>query len=251
MRDRQLAKRIARAVNSRQPQRRTETDGVARIVNGRTMVLLPGAESPTPCRSTVTLNDGDRVTVRIDGHRATVTGNMTNRAVDGAAFQRGLASVAGASNYIEPTPDGLLIGDRKEDGSYDGYQLLAGNDAFYLLDEGGEVAAYFGKSKWSGSESPALDVFSGTGVVRIRSSRFEELPDGIAGAAMRVEPPTVEIRDRTVDDGGEEVFPASISLAVEYDPEGMEPGNKRRTSISVSPGRVDVEGDLYVNGIRK
>ena len=46
-------------------------------------VVLDGPGSiMTPCTATTKLNDGDRVIVRIANHRATVTGNLSSKAVD-------------------------------------------------------------------------------------------------------------------------------------------------------------------------
>lgn len=58
----------------------TETTvyGTTVIYNGKPYVRLDGSELLTPVNTTSSVNDGDRVTVMIKNHKATVTGNTTD-----------------------------------------------------------------------------------------------------------------------------------------------------------------------------
>lgn len=65
-------------------ERNSETFVLATAVvsDGKTYVKIDGSEILTPVKSTTKLNEGDRVTVMIKNHTATVTGNITSPAVD-------------------------------------------------------------------------------------------------------------------------------------------------------------------------
>lgn len=45
-------------------------------------VILDGSSIPTPCQSTVSLNEGDRVLVKIENHQAVIIGNITSPSMD-------------------------------------------------------------------------------------------------------------------------------------------------------------------------
>ena len=66
-------------------ERNSETFVLATAVvsDGKTYVKIDGSEILTPVKSTTKLNEGDRVTVMIKNHTATVTGNITSPSVDG------------------------------------------------------------------------------------------------------------------------------------------------------------------------
>ncbi|MEY8460146.1 hypothetical protein AALA69_03330 [Eggerthellaceae bacterium 24-137] len=60
-----------------------EQYATVKVVAGVPYVVLDGPGGiMTPCTATAMLNDGDRVIVRIANHRATVTGNLSSKAVD-------------------------------------------------------------------------------------------------------------------------------------------------------------------------
>ncbi len=60
-----------------------EQYATVKVVAGVPYVVLDGPGSiMTPCTATTKLNDGDRVIVRVANHRATVTGNLSSKAVD-------------------------------------------------------------------------------------------------------------------------------------------------------------------------
>lgn len=65
-------------------ERNSETFVLATAVvsDGKTYVKIDGSEILTPVKSTTKLNEGDRVTVMIKNHTATVTGNITSPSVD-------------------------------------------------------------------------------------------------------------------------------------------------------------------------
>ena len=65
-------------------------------------VVLDGPGSiMTPCTATTKLNDGDRVIVRIANHRATVTGNLSSKAVDERAADEAERAAAERAEKIK------------------------------------------------------------------------------------------------------------------------------------------------------
>lgn len=53
------------------------------VYDGKTYVKLDGSELLTPVSTTVNVTDGDRVTVDISNHKATITGNVTDPSASG------------------------------------------------------------------------------------------------------------------------------------------------------------------------
>ena len=67
----------------------TETTHFGTIVeyNGRTYARIDGSELLTPVKTTAEIKDGERVTVMIKNHSATVTGNITNPSASSGAVK--------------------------------------------------------------------------------------------------------------------------------------------------------------------
>ena len=74
-----LLSQFAKITNDRNTKK-TETSAYGTIVkyNNATYVKLDGSDLLTPFTSTITVNDGDRVTVKIKDHTITVIGSTTN-----------------------------------------------------------------------------------------------------------------------------------------------------------------------------
>ena len=68
--------------------RETFVLATAVVSDGKTYVKIDGSEILTPVKSTTKLNEGDRVTVMIKNHTATVTGNITSPAVDSGEVEK-------------------------------------------------------------------------------------------------------------------------------------------------------------------
>lgn len=58
------------------------------VYDGQTYVKLDGSELLTPASSTVTVKDGDRVTVNIQNHSAMITGNTTDPSASGTNVEK-------------------------------------------------------------------------------------------------------------------------------------------------------------------
>lgn len=81
------------------------------VIRDDTMyVQLDGSDVLTPVSSTVSIRNGERVTVMIKNHIATITGNITSPA---ANSEDNIDAAKIATNYIDLSDDnGLVIGDR-------------------------------------------------------------------------------------------------------------------------------------------
>lgn len=78
---RSLASKFAKITRSeKQTNKENTVYGTIKEQNGTKYVLLDGAEILTPVMTTVDFEDGERVTVLLKNHTATVTGNITSPA---------------------------------------------------------------------------------------------------------------------------------------------------------------------------
>ena len=78
-----LVNQFAKTTNDKKDELKIETlYGKAKIVDGKQYVQLDGSDLLTPCTSTVTLKNDDRVIVSVGRHEAVVTGNLTVPAIN-------------------------------------------------------------------------------------------------------------------------------------------------------------------------
>lgn len=210
----------ARLVADSAAPRRGGTDvrGTAVVSNGQAMVLIDGADEPTPCGTTVTVNDGDRVICRIAGHRAVITGNQGSPAVDAkkASHIESLAIQASvdaaqakqAQRCVEQTADGVTVGNKVGDAWVGGKVVISDADVS-VVDASGEVAAVF---SWEGvrcgecwmkvrddEEANELNVFSGLGQMTLSASVYGAAQDGTAGSSLKARPPCVRLSTNAID----------------------------------------------------
>ena len=125
--------------------------GTAVKLNDATYVKVDGSEILTPVSSTVDVRAGERVTVMIKNHTATITGNITSPA---ARLPDVAESTKTATNFMELSPDrGLIIGDRTTTALRGNIQLKAETGgASVALRDGTTILAKF---------SAASRIFSG------------------------------------------------------------------------------------------
>ena len=102
------------------------------ILRGESMyVKIDGSDVLTPVSSTVNVRNGERVTVMIKNHTATITGNITSPA---ANLKDQDNAGRTATNYMELTDNyGLVIGDRTGD-------MLRGNIQLKAESGGASIA---------------------------------------------------------------------------------------------------------------
>ncbi len=107
-----LISQFAKVTNDNSKREKGTAIAYATVVSrGDTMyVKLDGSDVLTPVSSTVSIRDGERVTVMIKNHIATITGNITSPA---ANSEDNVDAARTATNYMELTDDrGLIVGDR-------------------------------------------------------------------------------------------------------------------------------------------
>lgn len=78
----QLISQFAKMANTNNSKKTTTSSttvyGKTVVYNGQTYVQLDGSDLLTPVETTSAIKDGDRVTVKIENHTATVTGNLSD-----------------------------------------------------------------------------------------------------------------------------------------------------------------------------
>ena len=74
----QFAKTVSANSNKAQTTNNTTVYGKVVDYNGRKFVQVDGSDLLTPVETTSTVKDGDRVTVKMENHTATITGNLTD-----------------------------------------------------------------------------------------------------------------------------------------------------------------------------
>lgn len=83
-----LISQLVKSTRPEKPKTKESTSyGTAVDYEGRTYVKLDGSELLTPVNTTSSIKDGDRVTVMIKNHSATVTGNMSDPSASGAVVK--------------------------------------------------------------------------------------------------------------------------------------------------------------------
>lgn len=143
---------------------KTETTvyGTIREYDGAKYVQLDGSDLLTPVSTTTDMLDGERVTVMIKNHAATVTGNITSPAArtddvltlgDGVSqviikVDESSAAITNAAktatNFMSlDDQNGLQIGD-KSSGDWHGFRTQILSNAFNILNVTGEVVASYG-----------------------------------------------------------------------------------------------------------
>lgn len=96
--------------NSSKTKSESTAYGTVIILNDSKYVKMDGSDILTPVSSTVNTNDGDRVTVLIKNHTATITGNLTSPAANSSDIENIDNKIIICSNLIA---DKASIGDLK------------------------------------------------------------------------------------------------------------------------------------------
>ena len=125
---------------------KTESTVYGTIVkNGNsTYAQLDGSDVLTPVSTTTDTQNGDRVTVLIKNHTATVTGNITSPAARTDDVQQIGEDVDTITNFlVYDESNGLQIGNRS-DGAWIGFRTQTTSSAFNILDSVGSILASYG-----------------------------------------------------------------------------------------------------------
>ena len=171
-----LIKELADAINTQSPQQK-ETRLIGTVIGlhkpeGDTdntrkyyKVQLDGSEELTPALAACACEIGDRVTVGISNHSATITGNLSS-----ALF------IKSANAYIQLIDDGLIIGKVSEDGTRTGGYIKVKNDTIDFYSSGDEMLAtysadsiIFGDGDWPLAEfgTDYIDLLEGNASIEV------------------------------------------------------------------------------------
>lgn len=236
------AKQFARRATKGSAPTASETEGVIVGTEGGPMLLLKGSSIPAPFKSTVGVNEGDRVMVRASDHSYTVTGNLTNPATDSATFARTVADIP-AVNCIKQTDRGLLVGSTDENGKFVGSQTLLGDSLYFIGQDGTVLGEFSSDGIYIGGceiavtdegELQGMNIYSSLGSVYISARKF---PFATAGSSLCPTPPAINVTED------------SVSVSVGYmrtDETGVIGAGAH--SIIVSPDGIDLNGTVRANG---
>ena len=130
--------------------KKTSVLGTAVVTDSRKYVRLDSSNLLTPISEATDIQNGDRVLVSIENHKATVIGNYTCP-----------ASSRTASNYLRHTDDGLLLGALDENGKQTGTASLIAPGTYYVVDEAGNRLASFASGEINLGDLDAIIRFCG------------------------------------------------------------------------------------------
>lgn len=148
--------------DDRDKKKETTVYGTIKRSDDKWYVQLDGSDLLTPITTTTSVNDGERVTVMIKNHTATVTGNITSPSANQGdmkivadnvevalensknAVEQVEAASKTATNFMSFDPtNGLQIGN-KSGNSWAGFRTQIGNAVFNILDSAGVIVASYG-----------------------------------------------------------------------------------------------------------
>lgn len=138
-----LIKEIADAINTQVPQQKEsrligtivglhKPDGDTDETRKYYKVQLDGSDELTPALASCACDIGDRVTVGISNHTATITGNLSS-----ALF------VKSVNAYFQLIDDGLIVGRISEDGTRTGGYVKISGDMFEFYSASDEQLATY------------------------------------------------------------------------------------------------------------
>ncbi len=145
-------------------------------------VIIDGSTIATPASYLVDIEDGDRVDVLIQNHKAVITGNHTTPAITRMG-----------DVYIQPTDEGLVVGQLDDSGEPTGAYLLVSPTQTVVYNRNKKAVARFGATSQIGLDDAihtqttasgyqVLDS-SGKTMANISANRIEAF--GISGTTTR------------------------------------------------------------------
>ena len=178
----ELISQFVKTTNDKK-ERKTESTvyGTTVEYNGKMYVRLDGSELLTPVSTTADTINGERVSVTIKNHMATVTGNFSspaarvddvttayNKAINAQNTANDAAKVA--TNYLSFSSSGLVVGDMTANAL--GKNVLIDSDSVDIRN-GTDTLASFGANKiilCQNDENSEINLCDGAGVIKARTS---------------------------------------------------------------------------------
>lgn len=107
--DKKVIKDFVAAVNKKEETKTpTILTGTVRREGGTVSVKIDGSENLTPVSTVINVEDGERVTVIIENHKAMITGNLSSPAARGNEASEAAKT---ATNYMKFNDSGLTVGN--------------------------------------------------------------------------------------------------------------------------------------------
>lgn len=221
-----LISQFAKVTNDNSKREKGTAIAYATVVSrGDTMyVKLDGSDVLTPVSSTVSIRDGERVTVMIKNHIATITGNITSPA---ANSEDNIDAARTATNYMDLSDDrGLIIGDRTS-------TILRGNIQLKAESGGASIALRDGTT--------ILTKFSAT----------RKTYTGITSASYSSSSSTITTEDEdgtesseTMDDVEQTVYTSQTKPVVKF-----ESPNPIYFSNGITTNKILISDDSFISNV--
>lgn len=141
-----LLRSFAEVIRSNKPKEKKQNPSVMGTVvkeGVNVSVIIDGSTIATPASTLVGVEDGDRVDVVIQNHKAVITGNHTNNAI--TRF---------GDVYITMSPDGIIVGKLDDQEQPTGASILIDptTGSFKVVDADGYRLAEFGTTAQIGRD---------------------------------------------------------------------------------------------------
>lgn len=130
------------AASSQVKPKRTQAYGTIVDSNGEMFVKIDGSDLLTPFVSTVEVGNGDRVMITFDNHTAIITNNITTPAITRMG-----------DVYIQPTDEGLVVGQLDDSGEPTGAYLLVSPTQTSVYNRNKKAMARFGATSQIGLDN--------------------------------------------------------------------------------------------------
>lgn len=127
--------------STKRKQNTTVYGTVVKNENG-VSVIIDGSTIATPASYLVDIEDGDRVDVLIQNHKAVITGNHTTPAITRMG-----------NVYVQPTDEGLVVGQLDDSGEPTGAYLLVSPTQTVVYNSDKNAIARFGRTSQIGLDN--------------------------------------------------------------------------------------------------
>ena len=221
-----LISQFAKVTNDNSKREKGTAIAYATVVSrGDTMyVKLDGSDVLTPVSSTVSVRDGERVTVMIKNHIATITGNITSPA---ANSEDNIDAARTATNYMDLSDDrGLIVGDRTS-------TILRGNIQLKAESGGASIALRDGTT--------ILTKFSAT---RKTFAGITSTSDSSGSSTIVTEDEDGTEDSETITDAEQVIYTSQTKPVIKF-----ESSNPIYFSNGITTDKITINDDSFISNV--
>lgn len=221
-----LISQFAKVTNDNSKREKGTAIAYATVVSrGDTMyVKLDGSDVLTPVSSTVSVRDGERVTVMIKNHIATITGNITSPA---ANSEDNSDAARTATNYMDLSDDrGLIVGDRTS-------EILRGNIQLKAESGGASIALRDGTT--------ILTKFSAT---RKTFAGITSTSDSSGSSTIVTEDEDGTEDSETITDAEQVIYTSQTKPVIKF-----ESSNPIYFSNGITTDKITINDDSFISNV--